>query len=89
MRLLDKFLKFLHTDRNTFFAFILTLVTIYLAIDRIVEMLIMIFTGISVSYWNPIQYTLALACPVFAYAFAGSSSFADTRPAKITLFYNP
>ena len=87
MNLLDKFLKFLHTDRNTFFAFILTLVTIYLAVDRIVEMLMMIFTGISVSYWNPIQYTLALACPVFAFAFAAPSPYGDTRAMKVTLFY--
>ena len=87
MKLLDRFLKILNVNRNTFFTYILTLVTVYLAVDRIVEMLIMIFTGVASSYWNPIQYTLALACPVFAYAFAGSSSFADTRPAKVTLFY--
>ena len=87
MNLLDRFLKFLHTDRNTFFAYILTLITVYLTIDRIVEMLIMIFTGVAVSYWGPIQYTLALACPVFAFAFAAPSSYGDTRAAKVTLFY--
>ena len=87
MKLIDKLLKILNTDRNTFFTYILTLITIYLAVDRIVEMLIMIFTGVAVSYWNPIQYTLALACPVFAYAFAAASSYADTRATKVTLFY--
>ena len=87
MKLIDKLLKKLNTDRNTFFTYILTLVTIYLAVDRVVEMLIMIFTGVAVSYWNPIQYTLALACPVFAYAFAAASSYADTRATKVTLFY--
>lgn len=87
MKLLDKFLKKLNVNRNTFFTFILTLLTFYLAIDRIVEMLIMIFTGVSYSYWNPIQYTLALACPVFAFAFSGSSSYSDTRASKLALFH--
>ena len=87
MKLLDKFLKILNVNRNNFFTFILTLVTIYLAVDRIVEMLIMIFTGISVNYWGPIQYTLAIACPVFTYAFGAASSYSDTRATKVTLFY--
>lgn len=87
MKLLDKFLKHLNVNRNTFFTYILTLITVYLAVDRIVEMLIMIFTGISSNYWGPITYTFALACPVFAFAFSGSSSYSDTRAAKVTLFY--
>ena len=87
MKILDKFLKQLNVNRNTFFTYILTLITVYLAVDRIVEMLIMIFTGISSNYWGPITYTFALACPVFAFAFSGSSSYSDTRAAKVTLFY--
>ncbi len=87
MKLLDKLLKKLNVNRNTFFTFILTLITMYLAIDRIVEMLLMIFTGVSSAYWGPIAYTFAIACPVFAYAFSGASSYADTRVAKVTLFY--
>lgn len=87
MKLFDKFLKLLNVNRNTFFTYILTLLTVYLAVDRIVEMLILIFTGVASSYWNPIQYTLALACPVFAFAFSAKSSFSDTRAAKVTLFY--
>lgn len=87
MKYIDKFLKKLNTDRNTFATFVLTLITIYIAVDRIVEMLIMIFSGISVSYWGPIQYTLALACPVFAFLFSGPSSFAKAKNVKVTLFY--
>ena len=87
MKLIDKFLKKLNVNRNTFATYILTLVTIYLAVDRIVEMMIMIFTGVASSYWGPIAYTFALACPVFAYAFSGTSSYADTRAQKVTLFY--
>ena len=87
MKLIDKFLKKLNTDRNTFATYILTLVTIYLAVDRLVEMLLMIFTGVSYSYWGPIAYTFALACPVFAYLFSGQSKFATSKAKKVTLFY--
>ena len=87
MKIIDAFLKKLNVNRNTFLTYIFTLLTIYVAVDRIVEMLIMIFTGIATSYWNPIVYTLALAFPVLAYSFAGSSSYADTRASKVTMFY--
>ena len=87
MKLIDKFLKKLNTDRNTFATYILTLISIYLAVDRIVEMLLMIFTGVSYSYWGPIQYAFALACPVFAFAFSPSSKFAKNKAYKVTLFY--
>lgn len=87
LKYIDKFLKFLKTDRNTFLTYILTLVSTYLLIDRIVELLMMIFTGISASYWGPIQYTLAFACPIFAFLFSGSSKYADSKKTKLTLFY--
>ena len=56
MKIIDAFLKKLNVNRNTFLTYIFTLLTIYVAVDRIVEMLIMIFTGIATSYWNPIVY---------------------------------
>ena len=87
MKLLDKLLKKLNINRNTFFTFILTLISFYICIDRVVEMLLMIFTGVSTSYWGPFKYTLALACPAFAFAFSGKSSFAHDRAHKVTLFY--
>lgn len=87
MKYIDKFLKKLNTDRNTFATYVLTLITAYIVVDRIVEMLLMIFTGASYSYWGPIQYTLALACPCFAWAFCPTSKFAKTKAYKITLFY--
>ena len=86
LKLLDKLLKYLKTDRNTFFTYVLTLVTSYLVIDRIVEMLLMIFTGMAVSYWGPLTYALALACPVFAFLFSGSSKYADSDEIKLTFF---
>ena len=86
MKLIDKFLKKLNTSRNTFLTYILTLITVYLAVDRIAEFLLMLFTGVSYSYWGPIQYTFALACPVFAFLFSGASEFASSKKQKVTLF---
>lgn len=87
MKIIDKFLKFLKTDRNTFFTYILTILTIYFVVDRLMEILFMIFTGVSASYWGPIQYTFALACPIFAFLFCGSSSFVKNDEMKISFLY--
>lgn len=86
-RYIDKFLKFLKTDRNTFMTYILTLLSVYLLVDRLTEWLLMVFTGMANSYWNPIQYTLAMACPIFAFLFSGSSKYADSKKIKLTFFY--
>ena len=87
LKYIDKFLKFLKTDRNTFLTYILTLATIYIVVDRIMEIIFMMFTGVSASYWGPITYTFALACPVFAYLFSGSSKFTKGSNMKISFFY--
>lgn len=87
LKYFDKFLKILGTNRNTFFTYILTLFTIYIVVDRIVEIVLMMFTGISSSYWGPITYTFALACPVFAYLFSGSSKFTKGSNMKVSFFY--
>ena len=87
MKIIDKFLKKLNASRNTFATYVLTLVSIYIVVDRITEMLFMIFTGVSVSYWGPFKYTLAMACPVFAYLFSPSSEFASSKSMKVTLFF--
>ena len=86
MKLIDKFLKKLGVNRNTFATYILTLISIYLVVDRITEMILMIFTGVAVSYWGPIAYTFALACPFFAFLFSGSSEFASSSRQKNKIF---
>ena len=86
MKIIDKFLKKLNVNRNTFVTYILVLLTIYIMVDRIVEVLLIVFTGVSYSYWGPIQYTLALACPVFAFLFSGKSEFATSNAQKVSIF---
>ena len=87
MKLVDKLLKKLNATRNAFFTYILTLISFYICIDRITEMLLMIFTGVSTSYWGPIKYFLAFACIAFAYAFAPKSGFAKSNSRKVSVFY--
>lgn len=87
MKIIDNFLKKLGVSRNTFATYVFTLLTVYLAVDRIVEFLLMLFTGVSYAYWGPIQYTLAIACPILAFLFSGPSEFASTKAKKVTLFY--
>ena len=87
MKIIDKLIKFLKTDRNTFFTFILTMFSIYFTVDRLVEMIIMMMTGVSADYWGPIQYTLALACPIFSFVFCCSSSFVKNDDMKVSFLY--
>lgn len=87
MKLFDKFLGVLKTDRNTFFTYIFTLLTAYILVDRVVELIFLCTTGMSVNYWGPITYTFALACPVFAFAFSYPSKFAKSEKLKLSFFY--
>ena len=87
MKYIDKFLNKLKTDRNTFITYVLTLISAYICIDRIVEILFIMFSGLSVSYWGPIRYTLALACPVFAFYFSFASKFVKDKYTKLSFLY--
>ena len=86
MKYIDKFLNFLKTDRNTFATYILTLTSAYILVDRLVELMFMIFTGVAYSYWGPIEYTLAFACVVFAFYFSFGSKFAKADIDKLRFF---
>ncbi len=86
LKYIDKFLKFLKTDRNTFVTYILTLVSAYILVDRLVELMFMIFTGVAYSYWGPIEYTLAFAAVVFAFYFSFSSKFVKADVDKLRFF---
>ena len=87
MKYINAFLKKLKTDRNTFVTYVLTLMSIYICIDRITEILFLIFSGLSVDYWGPIKYTLALACPIFAFYFSFASKFVKDKYTKTSFFY--
>ncbi|MBP3596409.1 MAG: TraM recognition domain-containing protein [Clostridia bacterium] len=87
MEHIDKFLKKLKTDRNTFLTYVLTLISFYLCIDRIVEVIFIAATGMYVDLWGPIQYTLAIFCVVFAFHFSGASKFVTEDRIKLSFLY--
>lgn len=86
LKYIDKFLKFLNTDRNTFVTYILTLISVYVVIDRVIELMFLIFTGVSYSYWGPIEYTLAFAAIIFAFFCSFGSKFAKADVDKLRFF---
>lgn len=87
MKIFDKFLKWLKTDRNTFLTYVLSLITIFILIDRLVEFLLIVFTGVASVYWGPITYAFALLCPIFAFLFSSSSKFIKCDDDKLKWFY--
>ena len=87
MKLFDNFLKKLKTDRNTFFTYLLTLISIFIIFDRLVEFLLIVFTGVASNYWGPIKYTIAFVFPVFAFLFSMSSKFIKSDSDKLGWFY--
>ena len=87
MKAFDKFLKLLKTDRNTFFTYLLTLGSIFVLIDRLVEFLLIVFTGVASQYWGPIAYAVAFLCPIFAFHFSMSSKFIRSDKDKRHFFY--
>ena len=87
MKIFDKFLKWLKTDRNTFLTYVLSLITIFILVDRLVEFLLIVFTGVASVYWGPIKYAFALLCPIFAFLFSGSSKFIKCDDDKLKWFY--
>ena len=87
MKHIDAFLKKLKTDRNTFATYILLMISIYITIDRFLEIFFVGAVGMAVSYWGPLQYTLALACPTFTLLFSYSSKFVTEDTKKLSFFY--
>lgn len=87
MKVIDKFLKWLKTDRNTFFTYILSLLTIFILIDRLVEFILIVCTGVASTYWGPITYAFALLGPIFAFLFSSSSKFIKCDDDKLKWFY--
>lgn len=81
---LDKFLKFLKTDRNTFFTFILLLITIYCLVDRVTEFLLIVFTGVAYQYWSPFAYAFAYLVLIFGFQFSFSSKYVKSDDDKVS-----
>jgi hypothetical protein len=87
MKHIDAFLKKLKTDRNTFVSYILLMFSIYIVVDRFIEIFLIGATGMSVSYWGPLKYTLAIACLTFALLIGFASKFVTEDTKKLSFLY--
>ena len=87
MKIFDRFLGKLKTDRNTFFTYLLTLISVFIIFDRLIEFLLIVFTGVASNYWGPIKYAIAFVFPVFAFLFSMSSKFIKSDNDKLGWFY--
>ena len=87
MKYIDNFLKKLKTDRNTFATYILLMFSIYIVVDRLIEIFFIGATGMSVTYWGPIKYTFALACLIFTLEFSFASKFNTEDVKKLSFLY--
>ena len=87
LKYFDKFLSKLKTDRTTFVTYILALLTLYFLIDRVVEILFIAGSGLSVDYWGPFMYTFAFACATFAFYFSFASKFATGFKPRVGFLY--
>ena len=83
---MSKLYKKLKTDANTFWGFILTLICVFLAFDRTIEMLLMIFTGVGYSYWNMIIYAIVFLLPFITFKIMLESKFMTHDNLKVSLF---
>ena len=83
---MSKLYKKLKTDANTFWGFILTILCIYLAVDRTFEMILMMFTGVGYSYWNMIVYGFVFLLPFFTFKVMLESKFMTHDNFKVSLF---
>ena len=61
--------------------------SIYIVVDRFIEILFIGATGMAVSYWGPFKYTFAMACLIFALEFCFSSKFVKQDTIKLSYFY--
>ena len=83
---MNKLYKKLKTDANTFWGFILTLICIYLAIDRTIEILLMIFTGVGYSYWGMLTYAVVFLLPFLTFKIMLESKFMTHDNLKVSMF---
>lgn len=78
--------KKLNTDKNIFISFIITMLCTYFAIDRILEIFLIIFNGVGISYWSPFKYMIVILLPYLAYMLVIESKMSTQKERNISFF---
>ena len=71
-------LKPFKIDVSSFFTYILGIVTVCFAFDRLLEVFCVLFTGQFVDYWSPLMYTFALFIVCAGYSVLCASPYCKT-----------
>ncbi len=79
-------LKPFKIDVSSFFSYILGVIVVCLAFDRLLELFVALFTGQFVSYWSPIMYTFALFMVTAAYSVLCASPYCKTITQPVTFY---
>ncbi|MBQ9280338.1 MAG: TraM recognition domain-containing protein [Clostridia bacterium] len=87
---IDAILKPFNIDLNSFFTYVLGIITVCFAFDRVLELFCVLFSGQFVSYWSPAMYTLVLFILVSGYAVICASPYCKTitDPMRFYLYYS-
>ena len=82
--------KPLKININEFFGYFFGVISIFLAVDRLVQYFRVFFTGQLSMYWSPLGYLLALMCPFIGYATLCASPKCKTLrdPMHYFVFYS-
>ncbi len=83
---IDALLKPFNIDLNSFFAYLFAIITILFAVDRLLELVCVLFTGQFVDYWSPLMYTFALFILVSGYSILCASPFCKTITQPVTFY---
>lgn len=84
------FVKKLKVNINEFVSYILAIVCVILAADRVAELFRVLLTGELATYWSPIGYTLAFFTCVAGYSIMCASPMCVTltHPMKFFVFFS-
>lgn len=89
-KVIDSFLniitKKLNTDKNIFLSFVITMLCTYFAIDRILEIAVIILNGIGICYWSPFKYMIVILLPYLAYMLVIESKLSTQKEKNISFF---
>ena len=82
----EAMLKPFKINLNEFFAYIFSIICVYLAVDRLFEFVHVFLTGEFVNYWSMWMYILAIACPVIGFQLLCGSPKNNTLTAPMHFF---
>lgn len=83
---IEAIFKKFNINLNSFFGYLFSIITILFSVDRLAELISVLFYGQFVSYWSPLMYTFALFILVAGYSLLCASPFCKTITQPMTYY---